>query len=173
MDRWNLAWTILAALVAAGWVVLMFIRDRIQYMQDWSSAVMARLLENDQLVIENPDVQKYLSLHAGEPEEFFGKEAVLMDDQFFKAKAYVYRQLNIFDEIFSLSEAKERWHGCLLSGKIIEIDDWRVYIKMKLRHPLFRYVLKNEGAIFGASLRAFWAANSAEIEKMSSNPHMW
>jgi len=56
---------------------------------------------------------------------------------------------------------------------LIEISDWETYIKIKLRHPLYRSILNNEKEIFGGSLRDFWEKNKKDIESLQVDPFMW
>jgi len=130
-------------------------------------------MEGDKLLIENPDIQKYISKNARQEEGYFRNEAVLGDAIFYKAKTYVYRQLNSFDEILSIASRTGRRSWFSRPPALIEISDWETYIKIKLRHPLYRSILNNEKEIFGASLRDFWEKNKKDIESLKVDPFMW
>ncbi|MEK6262102.1 MAG: hypothetical protein AABP62_26180, partial [Planctomycetota bacterium] len=64
MDEAMLNWTILVTIVSAGWVLTIFIRDRVAQSVALSSALVTRLLEYDILNIENPSIQKFISENA-------------------------------------------------------------------------------------------------------------
>ena len=173
MDELTLYWTIVAGVISAGWVVTSFIRDRASQSVERTSAIMDRLLDGDQLLIDNPDIQKYLSGNALRGEKYFHDPAVLEDDLFFKAKTYAYRQLNSFDEILSLASKTSGGWSFLKAPALIEISDWEVYIKVKLRHPLYRSILKHEAHMFGVALRDFWNTHRQEIESTPADPFVW
>jgi hypothetical protein len=71
VDELTLYWTIVAGVISAGWVVTSFIRDRASQSVERTSAIMDRLLDGDQLLIDNPDIQKYLSGNALRAEKYF------------------------------------------------------------------------------------------------------
>ncbi|MBC8017883.1 MAG: hypothetical protein H7X83_05105 [Verrucomicrobia bacterium] len=77
MDEARFYWTVVVAVVSAGWVVTAFIRDRASQAVDRSSAMVVRLLESDKLIIDNPSIQKYLSQNAGQDEEYFRNQTIL------------------------------------------------------------------------------------------------
>lgn len=173
MDEAKLYWTIVVALVSGGWAVTAFIRDRATQSLERSSAIINRLLEGDKLLIENPDIQQYLSRNAARDEEYFRSQAVLEDKLFYKAKTYAYRQLNSFDEILSISSQAGKGWSFFKPPTLIEISDWETYIKEKMRHPLHRSILKREKRIFGASLRDFWDRHREKIESAPADPFLW
>jgi hypothetical protein len=173
MDEVKLYWAIFVAVVSAGWVVVAFIRDRTAQSVERSSAIMNRLLEVDELIIAHPDIQKYLSQNAARGEEYFRSQTVLAEDIFYKAKTKVYRQLNSFDELLSISsQTSGRWLFLKPPG-VIEISDWEKYIMEKLHHPLYRSILNHEQHIFGAALRNFWNKNKKTIESTPADPFIW
>jgi len=173
VDKATLYWTIVVGVVSAGWALIAFIRDRTSQSVERTSAMISRLMEGDKLLIENPDIQKYISQNARQEEGYFRNEAVLGEQIFYKAKTYVYRQLNSFDEILSIASRTGRRSWFLRPPVLIEISDWETYIKIKLRHPLYRSILNNEKEIFGASLRDFWEKNKKDIESLQVDPFMW
>lgn len=180
-EHWNdwaakvvpIMWPIVTAVAAAAWVVTAFIRDRISQEVERNSEIMKRLQEVEKVIIDNPDIQKYLSRNAAREEEFFRNQTVLEEDLFYKAKAHVYRQLNLFDEILSIPSKTSGILSILRPPALTERFDWEAFIKVKLRHPLFRSILKHEIEIFGDSLQCFWKKNSNEIESMSADPFAW
>ena len=172
LDLADFLWGIVAALVGAGWFVLLFIRDRNFASAERSSALIKQLHEIDKLVIDNPDIQKYLSLNATKEEAYFCAPEVLQDNTFYKAKTFVYWNLSLFDEILSVAAAFKSGPG-ILAPPVLELADWQGYMKRKFRHPLYRSILKREGDIFGAALRDFWSANQASIEAASVDAYMW
>ena len=173
MEEAKLYWTIVVAIISAGWVLAVFIRDRVTQSIERTSAITSHLLEIDKLIIDNPDIPKYLSKTAMQNEQYFRSEAVLEEHIFFKAKTYVYRQLNSFDEILSTSSETTGRLSFLKPPSMIEMSDWETYIRITLRHPLYRSILKNEKEIFGASLRNFWDRNKQSIESTPVDPFMW
>ncbi len=173
MDEAKLWWTIVVAIVSAGWIMATFIRDRRSQSVERTSAIVNRLLEGDKLIIDHPDIQKYLSQNAAREEKYFRDQAVLEEDVFYKTKTYVYRQLNAFDEILSISSETGGSWSFLKPPALIEISDWDTYIKVELRHPLYRSILNCEKEIFGASLRDFWDKNKKDIESKQADPFIW
>ncbi|WP_298436780.1 hypothetical protein [Geobacter sp.] len=173
MDEAKLYWTIIVAVVSAGWVVTAFVRDRISQSVERTSVIVNRLLDGDKLLIDNPDIQKYLSQNAARKEDYFRRHEALEDELFYKAKAYVYRQLNMFDEILSISARTGRGWSLLKPPALTELSDWETYIKVKLGHPLCRSILNNEQHIFGVSLRGFWDANRDKIQSTPVDPFIW
>ncbi|MDP1681417.1 MAG: hypothetical protein Q8L39_06540 [Burkholderiales bacterium] len=173
MDEVNLYWTILVALISAGWIVTTFIRDRISQSLALSSALTSRLMEYDRLNLENPDIQKYISQHSAKAEEYFRSEQVLDEDLFYKAKTLVYNQLNLFDEILSMSSKPSNSWAFLRPAELVEKADWEEYIREKLRHPFYRSILLHEKHIYGASLREFWVSNQSLIESKPADPFIW
>ena len=172
MDVANFYWEIFAALVSAGWVITVFIRDRISQSLALSSALLTRLMEYEKLYLDRPEIQKYISQNATRDEAFFCDPKNLEDDLFYKAKTLVYSQLNLFDELLSLSSRTSGiWN--FLRPTIVEQKDWEGYIKEKLRHPFYRSILIHEDDIYGASLREFWEKNRKSIEEKSANPFIW
>lgn len=167
-------WQIFVTLFSALWIGATFIRDRRAQSVERNMAVMNHLFESNKLSIENPDIQKYISQNAWQEEYYFHSPAVLNDPLFFKAKTFVYARLNSFDEILSLSsEDYGFWDFLLKPAELTEIDDWEEYIIEKLRHPLYRSILKHEGHIFGESLRDFWNCNIETIKSKPADRHMW
>ncbi len=126
VDIATLHWTVFATLVSAVWIGATFIRDHRSQSADLSCAIMTRLLESDKLIIENTDIQKYILQSVKQTEEYFRSEDALTDDLFFKAKAFAYMRLNLFDEILSFSNKS---FGCLdfllKPAGLIEIEDWK------------------------------------------------
>lgn len=101
------------------------------------------------------------------------RDATLGDELFYKAKAYVYLQLNMFDEILSISARTGTGWSFLKPPALTELVDWETYIRVKLGHPLCRSILNNEQHIFGESLRSFWAANRHDIQATPADPFLW
>lgn len=173
LDTANFYWTVVVTLVGAVWVTVSFFRERNSLALERSSRLIAHLLEIDRIIIEHPDIQKYLASTANEQVEYFYNPSLLNEDVFFKSKSYVYRNLNIFDEILSASTHGKAPLPFLEQPGIVEISDWENYIKQKLMHPLYRSILNNEIDIFGSSLRNFWLLNRDSIESGRANPFMW
>ncbi len=173
MEIANFYWTVVAALVVAAWAIISFIRDRNALALERSSRLIEYLLELDKIIIEHPDIQKYLASTASKKADYFYDPKVLEDDIFFKSKAYVYRNLNIFDEILSSENHSASYLSFLINQPaILELSDWESYIKQKLKHPLYRSILQKED-IFGDSLRKFWNSNKDFIELEEASPFMW
>lgn len=165
-------WGIIVSLVAAAWFVILFIRDRNSASREYSNSLIKKLHESDKLIIEHPEIQKYLSLTMMKNESFFRAPEILHDDEFYKAKAFAYWNLNLFDEILSMATAS-RSKLSLLMPAIVELSDWENYIKHKLRHPLYHAILNHEGSIFGAGLRDFWNDNKTSLETTAIDPYSW
>lgn len=169
----ELYWTIVAALFAGVWAIINVIRDQIRQAVADSREIMTRLLAADQLSIGYPDIQKYLSATALEVEDYFRDEARLKEEIFFKSKSYVYAQLNLFDEILSVSTHGKARFFVFKSPTILEIANWEAYIKHIMTHPLYRSILNKEQTIFGGSLQSFWNRHKREISNKTPDPFSW
>lgn len=172
MEEAKFYWTMVVAAISAGWVLMMFIRDRRSQSIALTSAIVTRLLEVDKVIIEHPDIPRFLCKTAREAEAYFRTESVLEDDAFYKSKTYVYRILNSFDEILSVSLQTEK-NSILNPLPLIEPSDWKEYIIITLRHPLYRSVLDCEGEVFGECLRTFWDKNKDAIRSTPVDPFTW
>lgn len=166
-------WTVIVALVTACWAIISAIRDRKSQAIEHTRAIVDRLLQGDNLIIDNPDIQKYLSSTALESEDYFRTPQVLDDELFFKSKSFVYYQLNLFDEILSIAAQTRGNHYFFGPPAIIEIDDWQAYIEHSLSHPLRRSILNHEIVIFGHALQIFWATHKSSIESKSPDRFSW
>jgi len=173
MDKANFYWTVVVAVAGALWVMAGFIRDRVSQSFERTDAMVSRILEVDQLIIEHPDIAKYMSQTATRDEQYFRSEAALKEDLFFKAKTYAYRQLNSFDEILSMSSNTSRGLSFFKPPALLEISDWETYITIVLRHPLYRSILNAEKDIFGAALRDFWTRKRGVIQSVPADPFIW
>ncbi|MBI1183582.1 hypothetical protein GC194_04890 [bacterium] len=169
----NFYWPFVVTIISGLWAVITLIRDRISNSIEQTNATISRLLEFEKWLVENPVLQKYLSQNVGIDEAYFRDENRLEEDIFFKVKSLVYGQLNLFDEILSVSNQSQRNWFITKPASLIELTDWETYIKEKLRHPLYRSILNNESQIFGTSLRDFWIKNKEDIENHPADPFMW
>lgn len=166
-------WTLVAAAISAVWVIALFVRDRHSSAAARSSVLIGRMLEIDKLLMEHPDIQKYMSLTVAKPEEYFRTEQVLQDEIFYKAKSFAYFHMNLFDELLSLAKHSKTGPWLLMPPNVIELSDWEEYIKRKVRHPLYRSILNNESEIFGAALRDFWSTIKKSGDAASPSPFVW
>ena len=172
LDMVDFYWGIVVALVGAAWVVMLFVRDRNSASAERSSTLIKRIHEIDQVIIEHPDIQKYLSLTLTREEGYFRTPEVLQDDAFYKAKALVYWHLNLFDEILSIATTFNSGLA-ILTPQVVELSDWETYIKHRFKQPLYRSLWNNENEIFGSALRVFWFANKTSIDAASVDPYTW
>ena len=173
METAKFYWTVVVGIVGAVWIIVQFVRDRIGQSISRTNAAVNRLIAIDQLIINSPDTQRYLSETAREGEGYFRREERLKEDLFYKAKTLVYMHLNTFDEILSLSTRPKGMLSLLGPGMLIEPADWEQYILVKLRHPLYRSILNHEKDIFGDCLRRYWAELKARIEAAAIDPFVW
>jgi len=172
LDIADFYWSAVVALTGVVWVVMLFIRDRNFASAEHNRTLIKHILEIDQVIIEHPDIQKYLSLTLTKEEGYFRTPEVLREDAFYKAKTLVYWHLNLFDEIL-FTAATFKSGPAILTPQVVEISDWEAYIKHKVNHPLYRSILNNENAIFGAALRDFWFSNKASIDAAPVDPYTW
>lgn len=173
MDKMTLYWTIVAGVASLAWTLITYRRNQVSMSVESANALTARLMDCDKLVIENPEIQMYFSKHANKRCSHFRNSAVLKSAQFFKAKAFAYMQLNMFDEILSRSSKASKKLPLFKPPTILELSDWEMYIKVKLRHPLFQSILKNEDYLFGTALWHFWRRHESEITSLPSDPFVW
>jgi len=170
----NIYWTIIAAVAGAAWTLVTAIGERRSKALEQSRAIMDRLFEGDKLLVEHPDIAKYLSAVAGNSEPYFIDPARLSELEFFKAKAYLYSQLSAFDEILAVtSQTGSGIYSLFKPPGILEIADWEEYMKHRLTHPLARSIMENEASIFGRGLRDFWLRKREAISGQTLNPHSW
>jgi len=173
METEKFYWTIVTAVVSAVWIIALFIRDRHSVAAARSSTLINRMVEIDKLLMEHPDIQKYMSSTVAKPEGYFHDPALLQDELFFKAKSFAYLHINLFDELLSSSKQSQRGLSLLMPPDVIELSDWEQYIKRKCRHPLYRSILNNEAEVFGAALREFWSTSKGSIDTSAASPFVW
>ena len=172
LDIADFFWGVLVALGGAVWVLVLFVRDRRAACAKLSSMLVERIHEMDKVIIEHPEIQKYLSLSATQDENHFRTAEVLQDACFYKAKSFAYWHLNLFDDIIS-SSAAFKSVPAVLSPQVIELADWENYMRHKIKHPLYRSILNNESRIFGSALRGFWSRNKGAVDAMPVDAHSW
>lgn len=160
----TLYWTIIAGIVGALWKLSDFLRDRNLESIKRSSELFTRCSEDYKLIIEKPEIQMYLSQNAKQSPEYFHSEEILDNPLFYKAKSFAYRQIDMFDEILSLSSMTNRRFSLIRPLPVVEIKDWKEYIKIKLRHPLYRSILKYEKDGLGEAFNDFCKENKKWIE---------
>jgi hypothetical protein len=166
-------WPIVAGIASGVWALVTWGINRSERRVRATSDIVSRLLEGDALKIENPEIQRYLSASACTTPSSFRSPSVLSDLAFFKAKSFVYRQLNMFDEILSYASASGTWPPFLRLPAFVEIKDWESYIIVVLRHPLHRSIIEHEQHIFGQSFRDFWKKHEDEILSRPADPFVW
>src|SRR3569832_2014421 len=103
METAKFYWTVVVGIVGAVWIIVQFVRDRIGQSISRTNAAVNRLIAIDQLIINRPDTQRYLSESARESEGFFRREERLKEVLFNNAMTLVYMHLFTFDVILSLS----------------------------------------------------------------------
>lgn len=115
-----------------------------------------RLYEFDRILIEYPEIQKFMYEQSLQTHAHFvrGTEHT---EQFFRIKTFVYLQLNLWDEIFTVVAGNKRLE------KVFEFEDWKTYIVKKMRHPLIREVFDRESSIWGMKIRQFVETQRTEI----------
>lgn len=173
MEAATFYWTVVAGITGAVWILVQLFRDRVAQSIARTDASVRHLIAIDQIVIDNPDIQRYLSLTAHYHEDFFRKPERLEEDLFYKAKTLVYMQINTFDEVISLSSQKTGLNSLFGYTSLIELSDWENYMLVKIRHPLYRSILNNEHDIFGDALRTFWQKHRQRIESAGADPFVW
>jgi hypothetical protein len=74
-------WTVDAALGGGCWAIMSSVRDRTTQAIERSRQIIDNLRDGDRLVIEYPDIPKYLSANASKDEQYFRSPVVLADEQ--------------------------------------------------------------------------------------------
>jgi len=166
-------WTVIVAVAGGFWAMITAVRDRKARDIEYSRMIVDRLLESDRMIIEHPDIQRYLSGTAGESPEYFRKPERLNDDAFFKSKSYLYSQLNLFDDLLSTATQVQDEVSLIRPPIILEKADWEEYIKHRLKHPLCHSILTEEGKIFGHALQEFWNTHRADITRNPPDRFSW
>jgi hypothetical protein len=119
-----------------------------------------RLYELDKVLIEHPEIQKVLFNYADHSGTYFTAQTI-HDDDYFRVKAYIYMQLNHFDEITDIVMG----HTAL--EKAMEFEDWANYILKRMQHPLFRELYYQDTKIFGDKLEKFLKSRDKGIQELS------
>ena len=171
METAKFYWTVMVGVVGAIWVIVQLVRDRNTQSIARTNAAINRLFAIDQLVIDKPATQRYLSETADREVEYFRAAARLQEDVFYQAKTLAYMYLNTFDEILSLSAPRAGLLSLFGRDLLIEPADWERYIEIKLRHPLYRSILEHEQEIFGQALRGYWQDKKTRI--INADPFLW
>lgn len=139
-------------------------------------SIFAGLDDLDQCNIDHPEIQEFLCrTRQKEPRDFRFQS---VDSQYIVAKTYVYRQLNLFDQILAFAVAPRRpawlWRGWswLCFPHRPELADWEHFLAEQMRHPLYRYIMDAEGKIFGVCLRDFYESS---VKSLRGVPvaHSW
>jgi hypothetical protein len=169
----ELGWTIVAAVFGGVWAVLMMARDQNARVIAETSDIMMRLLDADHLIIEHPEIQKYLSRTSQEPGDFFRETARLDEDLFFKSKSLIYSQLNLFDSILSAATHSKSGFFAVRTPAILDPADWARYIQFTMTHPLCQSIMLHEGTNFGEALQQFWNRDKEVIQKNKADRFAW
>ncbi|MAL19226.1 MAG: hypothetical protein CL670_03550 [Balneola sp.] len=169
----ELYWTVLAACLAGFWALVTRYGERKRMAIEDNRSLVNRLLTSDQLLIEHPEVIKYISATALEKEEYFRDQKRLEEDLFYKAKSHIYSQLNLYDEILCTSNHNKAKFFFINSPAMIEVEDWEEYMKCKMTHPFIQSILNNEAHIFGKSLQTFWNVYRKEITGKTTDRFSW
>lgn len=105
-----------------------------------SSKLWDRQNELDKLMLGNPAVAKAFMSMANRPEPYFGSPVaqVPRDDLYCQLKAFVYMQLNFFEEIFLTTSASTS------VARQFEREQWNEFIFQYMRHSLLREVFQAE-----------------------------
>jgi len=155
------------------WAGVTLIINRRSENQAWIAEIFASLQTISTTVMEHPEIQEYLCRHyAVEAAAFMVGGSMLRDRQFIQAKTLVYWHLNVFDSIISRTRGST-WARRLLFSNDAELNDWETYILERLRHPLFRAILEEEGKIFGKSLQSYYEVHKAELSKTPPMQYLW
>ena len=179
IDSTNLWWSFIVACVSSGWIYITSLRQKIAEALEQNRIIMSLLVECDKIIIDNPELQKFISNNALREVNYFRSPEMLDMDIYFKAKTFAYRQINLFDQILSADTLEynplifKAFYPLIKPACLLEKSAWESFICAKLRHPLYFSILKHESHIFGDSLRSFWKTKMAYIETLDIDPFLW
>ena len=120
-----------------------------------------RIYEIDKLTLQYPQLQAFLHSMVDHQGAYFVPDTP-HTTAYFQLKAYIYYQLNFFDELLSIAPKNARL------ARALEIEDWNTYIIEKMRHPLFQELFRREAEHFGQQFRNFMAAHAKELSRPAS-----
>lgn len=149
---WIAAISALVAVAALSASYLTFRLTRTHLLYERVHRLTDRLYEIDRHILECPRMQRILYEESDRRTPYFVQDTP-HDDAYFQVKTFVYTQINLFDEIFSVVEGNRRLE------KAFEFSTWKDYMIRRLRHPLFRELLDGEGSIWGNKFREFIDSN--------------
>lgn len=168
---WTLSLKIIIAVLSAEWALILFYRDYLLRVQDKSKSLSDALIKSCELCVQFPAARQYISQHAHEEPEFFRDRSRLTETEFFQAKAVAYADLIMFDRLLPNSGGLLR--RVLFVPEIIELEDWKAYMKGMLRHPLYASIMMHESTNFGKALQNFWTEHSGDKVKSEVDPFVW
>jgi hypothetical protein len=156
--RWQVSLAIL--LTIGGLIVTLAIalKDLLLSNLDRANKMTDRLIEIDKILLDHPELQMTLERESGRKTADYFASAKHEQD-FVRLKAFLYANLNVFDEIISIA-----FRGPGIK-RVIEFDAWQHYIIRRLRHPLFRELYDSEQENWGPKFARFRQKHWQEIEK--------
>ena len=146
------------SLISLALSIIVYLRTKRSQAFERTSRLTDRLYELDKLTMQYPEVQKTLHETISNKTPYFTSETAHTSD-YFRLKTFIYYHLNFYDEIFTIASTDK------YLGKQMELDDWKIYICKKMRHPLFKEVFKKESSIFGERFRNFIRENEQKLEE--------
>ena len=142
----------LLTFIALGLSGVAFFSTRQNFHRDTNHRLTDRVYEINKLIIEKPEITKFLfekSFHTG---LYFVTETP-HDLMYFQAKAWIYFHLDFFDEICSVATGDTKLE------QAIEFDSWKDWIIEKMKHPLYREIYERESKMWGENFKKFLQEN--------------
>ncbi len=143
------------ALIVALWI---YHNSRAFTLLDHVHRLTDRLYEMNLLVIESPELQQFLYRQASRVEPYF-VPATVHDRMYFRVKTFIYLHINFYEEIILSVVDNEA-----LAEKF-GFENWRDYIVLKMRHPLFHELYFEESKSWDDKFMEFVEKNITEIDK--------
>ncbi len=87
-----------------------------------------------------------------------------------RAKSYIYKRMNFFDELISLANPESTESESDAIRKKMEFKDWETFIRVRMSNPLYLEVWLGESAIFGEKFNAWMDRNLFKIIEHTGDP---
>lgn len=144
--RWQISLAILLTIGGLVVTLAIAIKDlRLSYLER-ANKMTDRLIEIDKILY--PGIQITLERESARTTaDYFA--CAKHDEDFVRLKAFLYANLNVFDEIVSIA-----FRGLGIKP-VIEFEAWKNYIILRMRHPLFRELYDTEKGSWGPKFEEF------------------
>lgn len=147
-EKWQFGLAILLTIGGLLITLVVAYKDLVFSNLERANKMTDRLIEIDKMLFDYPEIQITLERESGRTTaNYFA--CARHDEDFVKLKAFLYANLNVFDEIISIA-----FRGLGIKS-VIEFAAWKNYIILRMRHPLFRELYDTEKESWGLRFKRF------------------